>query len=95
MDQRTTTCPCCGQPVIPNGLKLPRVKQRIFDTVNRHPGISAEQLVEYVWSNDPNGGPESGRKAVHVHVHGLNRLLAHQGLVIRGCVSGGYRVQEL
>jgi hypothetical protein len=94
MSQKTITCPCCGQPIIPTGLMLPRVKARIYDIVRRLPGISAEQLVEHVWS-DQDGGPESGRKAIHVHIYGLNRLLAQHGLQVRGSTSGGYRVLEV
>jgi hypothetical protein len=33
------TCPCCGQPALPETLPLPPVKRRILEAVRRHPGI--------------------------------------------------------
>jgi DNA-binding response OmpR family regulator len=93
MSQKTTTCPCCGQLVIPAGLVLPRVKARIFNLIRRRPGISADALSALVWAEDPNGG--SDRKTVHVHIWHLNhQWLAKHGLQIRGSCSAGYRVQE-
>jgi hypothetical protein len=73
-------------------LDLPRVKRKIYDAVSRYPGITAERLCALVW-DDPSGGPESGRKAVHVHVHGLNKLIARYGVEVRGSVTGGYHVR--
>jgi hypothetical protein len=93
MSQKTTTCPCCGQPVIPAGLMLPRVKTRIFDLIRRRPGISAETLAALVWAEDPNGGRD--RKTIYVHISQLNhRWLAKHGVQIRGSCSAGYHVQE-
>jgi hypothetical protein len=69
------TCPCCGTRLIPQEqLSLPPVKKRIFATVRRRPGISAEELRCVVWADDPNGGPEN-LKTLHVHIHQLNRML--------------------
>jgi hypothetical protein len=51
-------CSHCGQPIPPTGLRLPPIKQRIYDAVQRHPDISAEELRCLVWADDPNGGPE-------------------------------------
>jgi len=53
-------CEACGQPiVIPSELPLlTPIQQRIFDLVKRRPGITAEGLRNFVWQNDPNGGPE-------------------------------------
>ena len=86
-------CPYCGSPIVTTELILPRTKRRILAIVQHFPGISAERLRELVWINDPNGGPES-RKAIHVHIHHLNKRLAPFGLAVRGSVSGGYRLQE-
>jgi len=86
-------CPCCGQPIVPAGLALPPTKQRILDTVRRRPGVTAEELREIVWADDPAGGPED-RKVLYVHVHQLNRLIAPLGVAVRGG-TGGYRVTPL
>jgi hypothetical protein len=85
------TCPTCGQILIPSGPILSPTKRRIFDTVRRCPGISAEELRCSVWSDNPSGGPENP-KVLHVHVHQLNRLLAPLGIVVRGGVTSGYRI---
>jgi hypothetical protein len=92
----TSICPSCGQPVIPAaGLSLPPIKTRIFETVRRRPGVDTESLREAVWANDPNGGPEN-RKAIHVHVNQLNRLLRRRGVVVRHDRGlGGYRIKHL
>jgi len=87
------TCPTCGQPIPPTGLRLPPIKQRIFEAVQRHPDISAEGLRCLVWAHDPNGGPED-RKCLHVHVAQLNQLLAVHGIVVRS-QGGGYRIRSV
>jgi hypothetical protein len=93
MSQKPTICPCCGQPVAPTGLVLPRVKARIFDLIRRRPGISADALAALVWAEDANGGCD--RKTIHAHIWQLNhQWLVKYGLQIRGSCSGGYRVQE-
>ena len=73
--------------------RLPPIKQRIYDAVRRHPGITAEQLRCLVWADDPNGGPED-RKVLHVHISQLNDRLAARGIEVRA--SGGeYRVRAI
>jgi hypothetical protein len=73
-------------------LRWPRVKARIWDVVQRRPGISAEELVDAVYGADPNGGPDSGRKAIHVHVNHMNRRLMREGMSIKGHVTYGYKI---
>ena len=86
-------CPTCRQVIAPTGLRLPRIKQIIFETVRKRPGLSAEQLRCAVWADDPSGGPED-RKVLHVHVNQLNRLLAPHGIRVRN-QGGGYRVRSV
>ena len=90
----TSTCPCCGQQLIPLDLVLPPTKKCIFDAVRRHPGIDAEALRGLVWAADPDGGPED-RKVLHVHIHQLNQLLRLRGIRVRGSHSDGYRVVNI
>lgn len=87
---KVTMCCCCGQ-VLPPKLKLPVVKQRIYDMVARHPGIRLQQLINHVYAEDPNGGPES-LNIIHVHVHQINLIIIKHGLQIRGHTSQGYRL---
>lgn|SRR5262245_1360893 len=60
-------CPSCGQPILPERLRLSPIRQRILDAVQCRPGISAEELRCAVWCSDPSGGPEN-RKCIHAHV---------------------------
>lgn len=84
-------CPCCGQPVVPTQLALPRIKSKILDAVRRRPGITATELRDIVWADAIDGGPED-RKVLHVHICQLNKLIAHTGVAVRGSISGGYRL---
>jgi hypothetical protein len=88
------TCKCCGQPIVPaQHPYLPPIKRKIFDTVRRCPGITAEDLRCVVWADDPDGGPED-RKVLHVHVSQLNHLLAPLGLIVRA-QGGGYQIRSV
>jgi hypothetical protein len=89
---RPDICSRCGQPIPPTGLRLPPIKQRIYDAVQRHPDITAEELRCLVWAEDPTGGPED-RKVLHVHVSQLNQLLAPHGIMVRS-QGGGYRIRS-
>ena len=84
-------CSCCGQPIVPPVPDLTPLKRKILDTVQRRPGISAEELRSLVW-DDPSGGPEC-RHTIFVHISQLNRALAVFGLTIRS-EGGGYRIRS-
>jgi hypothetical protein len=91
---RIETCSCCGQPVVPvEELHLSPIQRRIFDAVRRRPGISAENLRDVVWADDPNGGPEC-RHCIYVHVFQLNQRLAPLSILVRAPkgAGAGYRV---
>ena len=72
-------------------LRWPRVKRRIFEAIQKRPGITARELTALVYEDDPNGGPES-TKCVHVHINHMNRRLAREGMAIKGHVTDGYRI---
>jgi hypothetical protein len=80
MNIQLKTCPSCGQPIAPTGLRLPPIKQRIYDAVRRRPGITAQELRDWVWADDPDGGPLTDTKCLHVHVAQLNTLLRPYGI---------------
>jgi hypothetical protein len=90
-------CFTCGSPIVPASFRsrLPKTKQRIFDAVRRRPGISAEALCDAIWADDIDGGPLSGRKNIHVHVHQLNKLIAPHGIAVRASKWAGYRILAL
>jgi hypothetical protein len=69
---QVTSCPQCGQPIAPTGLRLSPIKERIYEAVRRRPGITAQQLRDWVWADDLDGGPLTDTKCLHVHVAQLN-----------------------
>jgi hypothetical protein len=49
-----------------------------------HPdGSNIHDIVEFVYREDPDGGPLNAHKVIHVVVHNLNRRLAEHGVIIR------------
>src|SRR5262249_24953832 len=91
----TTICKACGQPVIqPSELPpLSPIKRRIFDAVRRRPGITAQELRDWVWADDIDGGPLTNTKCLHVHVAQLNTLLRPFGIAVRS-QGGGYQILQ-
>jgi len=88
-------CPCCKQ-VVPPRLFLPKMLQRIYDCVSRHPaGVTRGQLMDDIYSDDPNGGPE-GFSVISVHVMRLNKRLEQVDLRIKGTGGPGsvFRLQK-
>ena len=90
------TCAACGQ-TLPSelpGVALSAEQRRIVDRVRRagpH-GIHPEDLFDFIYRDDPDGGPETGIKTLHVRVMFINRKLKSIGKVIRsGWRNGGSR----
>lgn len=97
-DNRLKVCPTCGRafpPVIEVGGKR---RQALFDYVANHPeGVTVWQIIETVWADDPNGGPEQ-TNIVPVMAKQINRKLKKLGLSCRIKATGGpgslYRLVE-
>lgn len=94
-----TDCPHCGRPMVPAAGPFDDhpVKRRIYDCLRRHPhGVSRDGIIEYVWANDPSGGPES-YNTVAVHVCAMRKALKSAGLTIksRGGPGALYRLVSL
>ena len=92
------TCPCCGQ-LIPPKLLFPRapVSQRLYDIVAKHPeGVRREQIADYVYGEDPNGGPDSPA-AIRALIWRMNITLRAHKLKIRSSMGRGsvYRLVQL
>lgn len=89
----TDICKCCGQTLPPNpplGCKLRGKQARIVELVFRagpH-GIKSDQLFELLHENDPNGGPETGIKVLHVQVNQVNKKLKPYGHKIKATSRG-------
>ena len=80
-------CRCCGQPLPPQeraGVHLPAKKAAIFDTIDRHPGITALGIIANCWPD------KMSVKVVHSHVAQINDLMAGTGVKIRGEKRGGW-----
>lgn len=68
-------------------------KQRIVEVIHKagaH-GATSDQVFDYVYGDDPNGGPETGVKIIAVHIWRINKALAPHGIRIRhtGIGRGG------
>ena len=90
-NRQQPVCETCDQPVLVRSElpPLPPTKQRILDAVKRRPGITAQELRNWVWADDPDGGPLTDKKCLHVHVAQLNALLRPLGIAVRS-QGGGY-----
>jgi hypothetical protein len=56
------------------------IRQRLVDTIAHYSGssLTIKQLVDFVYADDPNGGPLYGSRSLNVIVHRANEeLLAH------------------
>lgn len=93
-------CPACGQPLSRHSLQPSQVRDvaglsefqlRIFDRLNRRFGawVQTRLVVDYLYADDPDGGPESANKVLNVEAHSMRRKLRPFGLTVRGKSSGG------
>ncbi len=93
----TKCCPTCGQ-ILPPTVVLPKMRQRIYDCVAQHPqGISADQIADTIYRDDPNGGPENAPVCVRTQIWFINhKCLRPLGLEIKGKSGpqGQYRLVE-
>lgn len=84
-------CPTCGREFAPEIDVGGTVRQRVFDTIARHTargGIGRRELVDAIYADDPNGGPDTD-KCVTVHVYHINQLFKKRGLSLRIRSTGG------
>lgn len=83
-----SVCQCCGHPIIsedPIVSALTPLQRRIFNIVKSAgvAGISASVILERVYADDINGGPDSSN-VISVVVNQMNRRLAQFNLKIKG-----------
>jgi hypothetical protein len=81
----TTVCKCCGHPLPESNaaLGLTRGQQRLFQFVEKagRAGITRHDLMDRMYANDPNGGPDS-LNVLNVQKTNMNRRLLKHGLKI-------------
>lgn len=76
-------CLTCKQPLPPKISVSGRRRQLLLDYVLAHPqGVSRDQIVGHVWSDDPDGGPSS-TKIVSTMTWAINKLLEKAGEPVR------------
>ncbi|MGY3615707.1 hypothetical protein [Bradyrhizobium sp. USDA 10063] len=91
-------CPRCKQPLPPQlraGVYLPAKKAAIFDTIHKHPGITADGILANCFFDE-----KASVKRVRVHICQINDMLAGTDLRIRGekfggKENGGYRIVKV
>lgn len=73
-------CPCCngiGEIEQKSPVQLTPMQFRIYDIVRRSPhGIEGPQLVDRVYADRADGGPDFASRSVHVQIKNMNERLA-------------------
>lgn len=92
-------CPCCagkGEVEDIAAVPLSRRERKIIAAAERagHIGIPTSHLVDLIYADDPDGGPEGASKVVNVQICRLNKKLAAVGRRIQatGSVGSVYRM---
>jgi hypothetical protein len=85
-------CPACGQTLPPKlklAIKLRASQMLIVERVHRagKEGILSTDLTDYVYADDPDGGPEAARKVLASRIWIINNRLKHIGLHINAPVG--------
>lgn len=86
---KTLTCPCCGgkgriELLEPVPVRLAKFPSQLYRLVKAKPSLlGAPQLVEALYADDPNGGPDDALKCVHVAINRMNKHPARVGEKIK------------
>jgi hypothetical protein len=96
----TMCCPLCGGPVKEDnlvGLHLVGHQKKILELVTKagSAGCATQRLADFLWADDPGGGPTDTGSVIKKSVHFLNQKLRPRGLQVRakrGAKSDGYRL---
>ena len=79
MTRRAHICPTCRRPFPPSLVVSGPVRQRIVDAIALRPdGITRAELLDVVYADDVDGGPDNPQ-TICVLVHHANKQLAGQG----------------
>ncbi len=92
-------CPLCGGEIKPEKadmvalrvLSLPPMQRRVLDIfLAAHPRpLMGDWLVERVYADDPDGGPDAAYTAVAVQINRLNKAIRPLGWEIKGARGPG------
>jgi hypothetical protein len=93
------TCPCCGRPTQSDGdavaygraLMLSPHERVLFDRMGRSLGqwLPPATLIDALYADDPDGGPDKAPMALAAVVYGLRRKLRSTGLAIETAPGRG------
>ena len=80
-------CECCHQIIPPEIVLSGKITRAIYEYIASHPnGVQMRQITDYVYQDDPSGGPDFADISVSVLIRKINRTLKSYGLKI-----GSYR----
>lgn len=75
-------CPTCNRPFPPEIIVGGVIRQRVYDFIKDHPeGVTRDEIMQHVYADDRNGGPESFKTIAVMVVH-INRILKEQGVMM-------------
>lgn len=93
-------CKCCGHPIASDEIAavLPGKQRRLYEIVRDagQLGVSCGTVMDRLYADDINGGPES-HNVVQVQAMHVNRKLRAFGIAVRGRGGPGsvYRLVKL
>jgi hypothetical protein len=88
MTRRPHICPTCSRPFPPRLIVRGPVRQRIVDLIaNRPAGITRREIIDLVYADDIDGGPENPN-TISVLIKHANKELATQGFHIEPAWRG-------
>lgn len=86
-------CLTCGQTLpadSPAETILRGKRLELFRRIKRagQHGISSPDLFDYLYSDDPEGGPNTGVKVITVHICHINKQIRQFGIAIKNDYGG-------
>lgn len=79
-------CPCCGQETGSASINLAFLfsgyRRRIVEALLESNGKTVRQLVDLVYYDDPNGGPDAPEATIYSQITHINRVLRKHGFTI-------------
>jgi len=89
----TKRCPTCNQvtPLVRFNIRN-SMSKRIYEFVSTHPhGVTANDIFEMLWGDDPDGGPIEGTERVFIMINTLNQKLRPHDLIVNGTKHNGLK----
>lgn len=99
MNTAPATCSLCGRPILvldPNAMTIQRRQKQVLEMLLRSPGrfVAKSRIIDAIYGDDPDGGPDDAEGSVQAHISKLRRLLKPLGYSIESARFDGYRLQR-